>query len=329
MKKIFFLILFTLQFSFFCFSQSDSLHHYTDSEIAKISDYIANLEKKTPPENLSAADLEKKEQIAMLLGNSSHAYTDLEVIKLNDYIKNLERVNSVASVEKTPSNDSLHAYTDAEIVKLTNHVAELEKKVTAVNASGLNIEEQRQIAELFTIPSHEYTDAQVIKLANYIKHLTRLDSLNSIAVVAKVTEKTDSTKDLTLTKPVGYGNEYKLEEAKDIDKFQKLIYFNFNSDLLKQESYKPLDDVVKILKSYVNLNFVVEGYCDSVGSIPYNLNLSKRRAGTVKKYIISKGIPADRISAIGFGKDFPVATNKTEEGRAQNRRVLIKAKRKN
>ena len=326
MKKIYFLILFTLQFSFFCFSQ-DSLHHYTDAEIAKISDYITSLENKKSSTNLSATDLEKKEQIAMLLGSSSHSYTDLEIIKLNDYIKNLERVNSVASVEKTPSNDSLHAYTDAEIIKLKNHVTELEKKVTSVNASGLNTEEQRQITELFAIPSHEYTDAQVIKLANYIKHLTKLDSLNSIPVIAKVTEKTEEPKDLI--KPVESGSQYHLDEEKDIDKYQKLIYFNFNSALLKQESYKPLDDLVKILKSYVNLNFVVEGYCDSVGSVAYNLNLSKRRAGTVKNYFVSKGIPAERIAATGFGKDYPIATNKTEEGRAQNRRVLVKAKRKN
>ena len=318
MKKIYFLILFTLQFSFFCFSQ-DSLHHYTDAEIAKISDYITSLENKRPT-NISATELKMKEQIAMLLSSSSHSYTDLEIIKLNNYIKNLERVDEVASVEKTPSNDSLHAYSDAEIIKLKNHVAELEKKITAVNASELNLEEQRQIAELFAIPSHEYTDAQVIKLADYIKHLTKVDSLNSISVIAKVTEE---TKDLTKT------DQYHLDEEKDINKYQKLIYFNFNSELLKPESYKPLDDVVKILKSYVNLNFVVEGYCDSVGSVPYNLNLSKRRAGTVKNYIVSKGIPADRISAKGFGKSFPIATNKTDEGRAQNRRVLIKAKRKN
>src|ERR1035437_130273 len=246
MKKIYFLILFTLQFSFFCFSQ-DSLHHYTDAEIAKISDYITSLENKRPT-NISATELKMKEQIAMLLSSSSHSYTDLEIIKLNNYIKNLERVDEVASVEKTPSNDSLHAYSDAEIIKLKNHVAELEKKITAVNASGLNIEEQRQIAELFAIPSHEYTDAQVIKLADYIKHLTKVDSLNSISVIAKVTEE---TKDLTKT------NQYHLDEEKDINKYQKLIYFNFNSELLKPESYKPLDDVVKILKSYVNLNFIV------------------------------------------------------------------------
>jgi OOP family OmpA-OmpF porin len=71
----------------------------------------------------------------------------------------------------------------------------------------------------------------------------------------------------------------------------------------------------------------VEGYCDSVGSSVYNLSLSNRRVGSVKKYFISQGIPANRISAIGYGEANPIATNLTEEGRAKNRRVEIKAKK--
>ncbi|MES2397286.1 MAG: OmpA family protein [Bacteroidota bacterium] len=105
------------------------------------------------------------------------------------------------------------------------------------------------------------------------------------------------------------------------------MFFNFDSSIIKTESYKPLEEVVKLMKSQIDFKFVVEGYCDSVGSSAYNLSLSNRRAGSVKRYFISKGVPANRISAIGYGEANPIATNMTEEGRAKNRRVEIKAKK--
>jgi outer membrane protein OmpA-like peptidoglycan-associated protein len=333
MKKIYFLIAFALQFSFSCFSQSDSLIHYTDDEKAKISDYINGLEKINPSANLSESDKKNKQEIVDLLSNSTHAYgyTNLEVIKLNNYIKNLEKAKAVAGVPtshpKTPSNDSLHAYTDAEIVKLSNHISGLENKITAVNPSGINVDEKQQVIALLAIPSHEYTDKQVIIIANYIKHLAKQDSLNTAIAIAKVTEPVKE-KEKEKTQPVKPGEEYPIDEKQEISKYEKLIFFDFNKATLKPESYKPLDDVVKILKSYVNLNFAVEGYCDSVGTAVYNLNLSNRRAATVKNYFISKGVPANRLTAAGFGKEYPIASNETEDGRAKNRRVVIKAKRK-
>src|ERR1039457_189769 len=123
MKKIYFLIAFSWQFSLNCFSQSDSIHYYTDVEITKISDYISSLEKKNPSAIQSESDVKQKQQITVLLSNPSHAFTDVEIIKLNNYIKYLEKTSDVVSVsgEKTPSNDSLHAYTETEMSKLSNH----------------------------------------------------------------------------------------------------------------------------------------------------------------------------------------------------------------
>ena len=155
-------------------------------------------------------------------------------------------------------------------------------------------------------------------LAAYIKGLEKLDSLNtialidkayndSIAIIAKVDDKTEA-------------------EIK-IDEIAKLIFFNFNSSSLMEESYKPLEEVVKLMKIQLAYKFVVEGYCDTVGSSAYNLSLSDRRAASVKRYFISQGISASRISAMGYGEANPIATNLTDEGRAKNRRVEIKAKK--
>ena len=68
----------------------------------------------------------------------------------------------------------------------------------------------------------------------------------------------------------------------------------------------------------------VEGHTDNVGKAEVNKKLSQKRADAVKDYLIKKGIEADRLSAIGYGSEQPIADNKTKEGRAQNRRVEFK-----
>ena len=75
-----------------------------------------------------------------------------------------------------------------------------------------------------------------------------------------------------------------------------------------------------------NPNWVVqiEGHADNVGADDYNLALSKARAEAVVKYLVDHGIPQERLSAKGFGAGQPVADNKTEEGRQQNRRVVFR-----
>ncbi len=65
----------------------------------------------------------------------------------------------------------------------------------------------------------------------------------------------------------------------------------------------------------------IEGHTDSVGTRPYNLALSQRRAQSVVEYLVNKGIDPTRLSSQGFGMEKPIASNKTEEGRSQNRRV--------
>jgi OmpA-OmpF porin, OOP family len=67
----------------------------------------------------------------------------------------------------------------------------------------------------------------------------------------------------------------------------------------------------------------VNGYCDAIGSVKYNQKLSERRAGSVVRYLAKAGIPENQLVPHGYGKTDFVATNDTEEGRAQNRRVEL------
>ena len=100
-------------------------------------------------------------------------------------------------------------------------------------------------------------------------------------------------------------------------------YFDFDKATLKPEGKQKIDEIVRELKANPSIRVLIEGHTDSIGSDAYNQRLSERRAMAVADYMESEGIEASRITTKGWGKTKPVASNKTKEGRAQNRRVEI------
>ncbi len=104
----------------------------------------------------------------------------------------------------------------------------------------------------------------------------------------------------------------------------KDIQFENNKADLKSSSYPILDEVAEFLATKPDLNIEVQGHTDSSGAHAYNVNLSQRRAQSVKAYLEGKGIAPSRISTKGFGPDLPIDTNATKQGRSRNRRVEIK-----
>jgi len=101
------------------------------------------------------------------------------------------------------------------------------------------------------------------------------------------------------------------------------VVFETNSADLKAESLPVLDGAVATLKRYPELIVEVAGHTDNVGSDAFNLDLSKRRAATVLKYLQDNGA-ANSLKSRGYGERQPVASNKTDEGRQQNRRVVLR-----
>jgi OmpA-OmpF porin, OOP family len=101
------------------------------------------------------------------------------------------------------------------------------------------------------------------------------------------------------------------------------VLFDFDKAVIKPEGKSKLDDISNKTKG-VNLEVVIAiGHADSVGSDAYNQRLSVRRAESVKAYLVSKGLEANRVYTEGKGEKQPVADNKTADGRAKNRRVEI------
>jgi outer membrane protein OmpA-like peptidoglycan-associated protein len=99
------------------------------------------------------------------------------------------------------------------------------------------------------------------------------------------------------------------------------VLFDFNKYTLKPGAREKLAKVSGILLAYPGLKIQLEGHTDSIGSDEYNLKLSQQRAESVRDYIQSQGVPAASLTAVGYGKFNPVATNDTAAGRQQNRRV--------
>ena len=110
--------------------------------------------------------------------------------------------------------------------------------------------------------------------------------------------------------------------TKDKIEIKDAVYFDTNSDVIQARSFALLDQVAAVLKNHVEISKLrVEGHTDSQGKADYNLELSQRRASSVRAYLINKGISAERLDAVGFGLTKPIASNATARGRDRNRRV--------
>lgn len=102
------------------------------------------------------------------------------------------------------------------------------------------------------------------------------------------------------------------------------VTFDFNSAALKPQFYPALDQVAGTMADYNQTVVEISGHTDSVGSDDYNQKLSEQRAASVSNYLVGKGLMRQRFEVVGMGERYPIASNDTDGGRAQNRRVEIR-----
>jgi len=117
------------------------------------------------------------------------------------------------------------------------------------------------------------------------------------------------------------------ELPKEVAKFAgviKGIQFDFGKATIRKDSNRILDEAVGVLKQYPELRIMISGHTDNVGEDQRNLELSQQRAAAVKEYLVAKGIDTGRVETRGAGPNEPVADNKTDAGRQQNRRIEFK-----
>ncbi len=119
------------------------------------------------------------------------------------------------------------------------------------------------------------------------------------------------------------GSECESKMARDfMENAEDRVFFAFDSSAISLDAAEVLNTQVKWLKKHEEVKVVVQGYCDERGTREYNLALGERRANAVKQYLVSKGIAADRISIISYGKERPAVLGSNEAAWAQNRRAV-------
>lgn len=103
--------------------------------------------------------------------------------------------------------------------------------------------------------------------------------------------------------------------------FDSKVLFDFDSSALRAESKDAIRQLSEVLNKYPDTDVVVEGHTDNTGTSAYNQKLSERRARSVRDYVVNLGVDPSRLQTKGLGFDEPIASNDTEAGRQQNRRV--------
>jgi len=101
----------------------------------------------------------------------------------------------------------------------------------------------------------------------------------------------------------------------------KPVFFELDSSDLSTEGRRILDANAAVLKQHGTWTITIEGHCDERGSAEYNLALGERRALTARSYLISLGLPADRLRTVSYGKEFPFDPGHDESAYAKNRRA--------
>jgi outer membrane protein OmpA-like peptidoglycan-associated protein len=183
-------------------------------------------------------------------------------------------------------------------------------EVTDVTGYRIYSHDNRLIKEI-PVGINKWLETELFANTMYTRYITAYFETESGVSESEVTEQASAT-------------TFELQSVifiEQINKVAKDIQFDTGKDVIREESYLTLDQIAELVIKFKPKNIQVEGHTDNKGNPDRNLDLSQKRANSVKKYLVNKGVPAEILNAIGFGMTKPVDDNNTEEGRYKNRRV--------
>lgn len=227
-----------------------------------------------------------------------------------------------SSTEKDPAVDQLRQsltslQSDSRLASLAEvAIGDAEKAVRAAELAESEGKEERT-AHLVYIANNKIELARALASARYEEN--QLQLISEKRQQAKLNAASSRAQEL----------EQELADLKQKETERGTVFtlgdalFETNKSDLKPGAQNNFRRLAEALKQRSGRTVVVEGHTDSQGSNDYNLALSQRRADAVKNYLINYGVDASRITSIGKGEEFPVATNDTASGRQQNRRVEV------
>lgn len=139
-----------------------------------------------------------------------------------------------------------------------------------------------------------------------------------------VLDKDDQCPDVPGTEANNGCPEVTVKVIDKLNEYSKTILFDLSKATIRDESHDALESIGDIMNKYPETKFHLGGYTDSSGSAAYNEKLSRKRAASVRDYLVDKeGVDSDHITSEGYGEKNPIATNKTAAGRQKNRRVEV------
>jgi len=198
--------------------------------------------------------------------------------------KNYVKSQTTPLINKTNELDDLTAKNTKDIKDVD---ARVQSGLAAVNAKTDDVEQKAQTAGQNASQAQQMADAANARVGVLTNTVANLDNYHAVAETS--------------------------------------VKFGFNKDNLTPKSKEALDTLAGSIAATKGYIIALEGGTDSIGSADYNYDLSQRRANSVIQYLASKyNVPAHKIYVIGLGKDKPVETNKTNAGRADNRRVDVR-----
>ena len=197
---------------------------------------------------------------------------------------------------------------------LDEEKAEVDKLQKGLEETRVAVEDASKKAAEATAQGNAAATQAAEATAKATEAATRADAADATAkgALAKATETDDR-----LTKLWANRDKRTLQDT-------QVVLFGFDKWMLDDGAQTTLLALVKQLQEQPNLSVELEGFTDSVGASAYNIHLSQRRAESVRRFLVEKGIELPRIHNIGLGDIRPVADNKTRQGRDQNRRVSIR-----
>ncbi len=257
------------------------------------------------------------------------AKKDQNGVLIEGYVPSKElhdRLISELSAEFGKENISDNLKIKADAPKDWQYISEfLVKKLTTVDYGDLNI-----TGNSYVFNAHLPTYEKKVEFLNGIKEIMS-NADNHFGRYRG---------DYVITAPIADAQTTKKEEASKAQKNadcqesldsvigDKKVYFDYDKSTIKSTSYPLLDSIVATLQTcdFDGKHLEVGGYTDSIGRASYNKKLSQRRAQSVVIYLANKGVKSSNMVAIGYGESSPIASNKTKDGRAKNRRIEFKIK---
>jgi len=235
-------------------------------------------------------------------------------------------VNENAPVEKYEAAQALQKAEQAETIEDLEHLSYLaERRSQIAVAAAKTRRAEKEIEALAKEKSTVLLEAREVE----IQEKTRKLQVREREVEAARAEAAQALEQAALARKMANELERELAElnAKQTDRGIVLtlgdVLFEFDRAELMTGGFRVVNKLATFLNEYENRNLLVEGHTDSIGTPEYNLDLSRRRAEAVRTALMEKEIARDRIITKGYGKSYPVASNLTEAGRQQNRRVEV------